>query len=148
MERCRGRLAAILIMSVLAQNVSAQGVFCAIDHVSLAGRDLALHFVPDSGLFVRVTKVGQGVAWTDHMYDQVGAEMHRVYPNQNNPEASASIVFLADDEEAYLGGSAHSSCTVRIGHKGGGFGVVMTAHVGLPGLPPTATTKFLPIPSP
>lgn len=145
MSRQRFGLAVTLMLLGGVQAASGKSAFCSLQYVTLAGSDVQLHFVPDSGLFVRVEKAGHGVSWSDRMYRQVGGGMHRLYPNRLEPEPNVSLVFLGEDEEAFVGGDPHSSCTLRVTRSGNEFGVTMAAHVGLPGLPPQSTTRFLPV---
>lgn len=86
-------VAVILMVAGVPQVAFPSDAFCDLDHASLAGRDLALHFVPDSDVFVRVMKAGHAVSWTDQMYQQDGGRMYRLYPNQRAPEPALPSCF-------------------------------------------------------
>jgi hypothetical protein len=138
------RLAWIVpILGLVASPAQAQ--FCYIDHVSRAGHGIELHFVSDSNVFVRISKAGHRVTLTDRMYQQKRDLMHRLQPNALQPDAAASKVVLFRGEEAFVGGGVHSGCFIQLAIKGRTAGVNMQANVGLPGLPPQTSTRFLPI---
>lgn len=144
MHRLVIRFALTLAAVGLCQAAAARDGFCSVDHVSVAGRGVELHFIPWSGLFVRIGEAGHAVASTDRMYTQIDGEMHRTPANQN-PDAKKARVLLTSGEEAFVGGDPHSSCTIRLAHQSSRLGVTMAASVGLPGLPPKTTTRFLPV---
>lgn len=60
------RLATALAMLGLMV-APARAQFCFLDHAVQEGRGIELHFVPGSGVFVRIPQEGQGVAATDRM---------------------------------------------------------------------------------
>lgn len=136
-----------LALFALCGPASAADAFCGVDHVSLDGTEIQLHFAPNHYTFVSIGKLGQPESSTDRIYEDVDGDMHRFYPGRDRPEAEAVGVFLADGEVAFLGGDSHSSCYVRPAHEGGKFGLSMTLGVSFPGLPPRAESKFLEMPS-
>ena len=138
------RLAFCLSPFVMANVAVAQAPFCFVEHVTQVGRDVELHFVPENGLFVRIGKVARGAAPTDRIYQQLGSQMHRVYPGEAQPESAVSQIFLPDGEEALVGGEPHSSCTIRLANEGKSFGVMMKVIVTMDGIPPQVTSQFLP----
>jgi hypothetical protein len=139
------RLAFCLSPFAMANVAVAQAPFCFVEHVTQVGRDVELHFVPENGLFVRIGKVAQGVAPTDRIYQQLGSQMHRVFPDKAQPESAISQLILSDGEEASVGGEPHSSCTIRLANEGKVFGVMMKATVSMDGIPPQVTSQFLPV---
>lgn len=138
------RLALILPMLALVA-APARAQFCYLDHVVQAGDGIALHFVPDGNLFVRISKAGQKVAVTDRIYQQQGDQMHRSQPNAPHLDAAASEVVVFPGEEAFVSNGLHSSCIILPSKAGDPAGVTMQANVSLPGLPPSTTTRFLPV---
>lgn len=139
------RLAWFLFLVALASHAAAaRPAFCYIDHVTRLGQDVSLHFVPDSNVFVRIMKSGQGISPADRMYQETGGRAHRIYPNETRPETAAAEIILSRGEEAFVGGDPHGRCTIRIASEGQNLGVTMEVAVGLPGLPPQTTVQFLP----
>ncbi|WP_157956573.1 hypothetical protein [Dyella sp. C11] len=135
----------IFLLVAFHGNAFAEGTFCSLDHVRQMGSGVALYFIPEGNVFVRVKKAGQGVSANDRMYQQLDGQMHRLYPNALQPEKAASEVVLLSGEEAFVGGGSHSSCTVAPAYNGHTFGVEMEASVGLPGAPPQTSSRFLPV---
>lgn len=135
-----------LLLSILGLMAApAQAQYCSVDHVAQDGRGIELHFVPRSSVFVRISKAGQEVAITDRIYQQQGDQMHRSRPNAQHLDAAASEVVVFPGEEAFVSNGPHSSCIIRPSRAGDRAGVTMKVGVGLPGLPPSTSTRFLPV---
>lgn len=123
----------------------AHAQLCYISYVSGTGQGVALHFIPDSNVFVQISKIGQDVAPTDRLYQQEGAQMHRLQPNAQRPETAASRVVLSQGEEAFVSNGLHSACTIQPSEERSPTGVTMKAVVSLPGIPSQVTMRFLPL---
>lgn len=135
-----------MILPLLGLMVApAQAQFCFVDHVTQDGRGIELHFVPESNVFVRISKEGLGVAPTDRAYQQQGDQMHRALVNSTHLDAAVSKIVIFPGEEAFVSNGLHSSCTIVPAKAGESAGVTMKASVSFPGLPPTTTTRFLPL---
>jgi hypothetical protein len=119
--------------------------FCHLDHASRDGRGIALHFVPGSNLFVRISKAAEKVVVTDRIYRQQGDQMHRSRPNAQHPDAEVSEVVVFPGEEAFVSNGLHSSCIILPSKAGDPAGVTMQTTASLPGLPSSTTTRFLPV---
>jgi hypothetical protein len=144
MPNRRLRLAWIAPMIALAATpVRAQ--FCYVSYASGAGQGVELHFTLGSNVFVRISKAGRDVAPADRMYQQEGAQMHRLQPNAQGPDVAVSKVVLFRGERAFVSNSPHSACTILPSGEGSVAGVIMKASVSLPGIPTQVTTRFLPL---
>lgn len=132
------------LLLIASQCASAKNAFCYIDRVTAIGQGVALHFEAGSNVFVRVSKSGKGPSPTDKAYQEQDGQMHRWNANGTKLESGDVAVILAPGEEAFVGGNVHSSCEVRRAQQGQTSGVEMEASVGLPGIPPQVTRRFVP----
>lgn len=121
----------------------AQQPICSINSISKVDSGLELHFVPDSGVFVRISNIKNGISSNDQMFNQVGDGMHKFRRGGMSYEQEVSKVILKVGEEAFIGTGPHSSCIATPDEQGETSGVTVKMSVSLPGIEPQTTSQFL-----